>query len=74
MPSNAKNLLSEWSAHKARQLIPWRYNLRSETLYANLDNKKVKMNRKIRSIFPRGKRFDRIAKDCVAVPKDLQDE
>ena len=41
---------------------------------ANLDNKKVKMSRKIRSIFPRGKRFDRIAKDCIAVPKDLQDE
>jgi hypothetical protein len=68
--SSQNELLDEWSELKAVQLIRWRSNFKQGSVM--FDCKKHKMNARIRRIFPRGKRFDKLCSYLPALLKKHQ--
>ena len=49
-------------------------NIKPERAEVFFRQDKSRMNRKIRSIFPRGKKCDALARNCIALPKNIREK
>lgn len=68
--SKFEALTDDWSDQKYRLLSAWRLQTKLGHEFNKLDSKKVKFNRKLRAIFPRGKIGNSMKQDLCGLPKD----